>query len=149
MPARVQRTRKAGWRKGDAVIVDRTSRYGNPFVITDGRIVNHPDGDRYWSCGSSELARQCASDLYAQWLDGAGPDTYRVSHRSAYSRQRVLAAIAAGVLTGRDLACTCPLPEPGEPDHCHARVLMRRAAKRPLSPFAASEQPTATPKESR
>lgn len=40
---------------------------------------------------------------------------------------RVLAAIAAGALTGRDLACWCPLPEPGEPDHCHGRVLLRRA----------------------
>jgi hypothetical protein len=28
-------------------------------------------------------------------------------------------------LAGRDLACWCPLPErPGQPDHCHAAVLL-------------------------
>lgn len=141
MPARVQRTRKAGWRKGDAVIVDRTSRYGNPFVITDGFAVQAPDGEPYngrqWTCRTNADARGWASDLYAQWLDGAGPDTYRLNGRT-FDRRRVLAAIAAGVLTGRDLACTCPLPEPGEPDHCHAVVLMRRAAKRPLTSAAMS-----------
>ena len=27
-------------------------------------------------------------------------------------------------LRGKNLACTCPLPKPGEPDHCHAAVLL-------------------------
>lgn len=27
-------------------------------------------------------------------------------------------------LAGRNLACWCPLPKAGEPDHCHARILL-------------------------
>jgi hypothetical protein len=30
-------------------------------------------------------------------------------------------------LAGLDLACRCPLPEPGQPDHCHAAVLLQLA----------------------
>lgn len=30
-------------------------------------------------------------------------------------------------LAGRDLACWCPLPKPGEPDHCHGAVLLALA----------------------
>ncbi|WP_239162133.1 DUF4326 domain-containing protein [Acrocarpospora phusangensis] len=30
-------------------------------------------------------------------------------------------------LDGKDLACWCPLPEPGEIDWCHARVLLEIA----------------------
>ncbi|HEX5568070.1 MAG TPA: DUF4326 domain-containing protein, partial [Streptomyces sp.] len=30
-------------------------------------------------------------------------------------------------LRGRDLMCWCPLPAPGEPDHCHAAVLLELA----------------------
>ena len=32
-------------------------------------------------------------------------------------------------LTGRDLACFCPLPEPGEIDWCHARILIEESAR--------------------
>ncbi len=31
-------------------------------------------------------------------------------------------------LKGRNLACWCPLPEPGKTDWCHAAVLLREAA---------------------
>ena len=30
-------------------------------------------------------------------------------------------------LAGKNLACWCPLPEPGQPDWCHAAVLLRLA----------------------
>lgn len=30
-------------------------------------------------------------------------------------------------LRGHNLACWCPLPAPGEPDHCHAAVLLEIA----------------------
>ena len=32
-------------------------------------------------------------------------------------------------LGGRDLACWCRLPEPGEPDHCHAANLLELVAE--------------------
>lgn len=135
MPARIRRERKPGWTLAGAtrnprgaVIVDRSSRYGNPFVIVNGLIVEHPAGERVWTCGSPDRARKCASDQFEDWLNGAGPDVYVVNGRR-FDRRRVLASIAAGDLTGRDIACTCPIPAPGQPDHCHATVLMRRAAE--------------------
>lgn len=121
MPARIKRERTAGWRKGDAVIVDRTSRFGNPFRIVNEVIVEHPAGGRVWTCGSPDRARKWATELYQDWLGGDGPDTYRVRGR-VYDRRRVLADLP--LLRGRDLACPCDLPEPGEPDHCHAAVLL-------------------------
>jgi hypothetical protein len=33
MPQRIQRHRTKGWTKGEAMIVDRTSRWGNPFTM--------------------------------------------------------------------------------------------------------------------
>lgn len=128
MPSRIRRERTRGWRRGDAVIVDRTSRFGNPFRIVDDLVVRAPDGEpwngRQWTCSTPTAARQHAASLYAAWLDGHGPDTYTVRRR-VYDRRRVLAALPE--LRGRDLACTCPLPEPGEPDHCHGAVLLRLA----------------------
>ena len=36
-------------------------------------------------------------------------------------------AVIREQLTGRDLACWCPLPPTGEPDQCHAAVLLEIA----------------------
>lgn len=121
MPARTQRRRTAGWTKGDAVIVDRTSRFGNPFRITHEVIVECPKDSRVWTCGDPARARKWATELYRAWIGGADDDTFTVGSR-AYSRSRVLADLH--LLRGRDLACPCPLPAPGEPDHCHASVLL-------------------------
>jgi hypothetical protein len=38
---------------------------------------------------------------------------------------RVQAALPE--LRGHNLACWCPLPKPGQPDHCHAAVLLEVA----------------------
>ncbi|MEV4242583.1 DUF4326 domain-containing protein [Streptosporangium canum] len=38
-----------------------------------------------------------------------------------------LAEVCEIQLDGKDLACWCPLPEPGEIDWCHARVLLKIA----------------------
>jgi hypothetical protein len=49
-PLRIQRSRRRGWRKPPgAVIVDRTSRWGNKFKVAD-------------------YGRQRALELYEQWL---------------------------------------------------------------------------------
>lgn len=135
MSSRVQRKRTGGWSKASAssnpngvVIVDRTSRFGNPFRIINGLLVEHPAGERVWSCGDNASARRWAADLYDDWLDGHGPDVYEVGSRR-FDRLRVLTDLHE--LRGRDVACTCPLPEPGEPDHCHGARLMCRANGRP------------------
>jgi hypothetical protein len=119
MPQRFQRTRKAGWRAGTAVIVDRSSRYGNPWRIIDDTLVLAPDETTH-RLTTPDKARQYASIRYRAWLNGEGPDTWQIG-RKVFSRPRVLADLWR--LEGRDLACTCPLPEPGQPDHCHASVL--------------------------
>ena len=124
MPIRIQRKRNAGWRAGSAVIVDRSSRYGNPWRIIDDHILLHPDAITQ-PFGSPAEARAAASRHYRAWLRGHGPDTYQAG-RKTFSRARILADLWR--LKNRNLACTCELPDEGEPDHCHAAVLMEFAA---------------------
>lgn len=123
MPQRIQRKRTPGWRLADAttnplgaVIVDRTSRFGNPFRIEDAAEADY-----------SNPRRACVAHFRA-WLaneDGYYQDVYEVGGKT-FDRRRVLADLPA--LRGKDLACPCPPPEPGEPDYCHAAVLLRLAA---------------------
>lgn len=128
MAARIQRRRTPGWKRPlKAVIVDRTSRFGNPFRVVNHVIVEHPADGRVWTYGTPERARRQATALYREWLDGAEDDTFTVGAKT-YDRRRILAGLPQ--LRGRDLACPCPLPEPGQPDHCHASVLLQLANQR-------------------
>lgn len=117
-PARIQRKRTPGWRKpGNAVIVSRPSRFGNPFTIRQAVEAEMTD------------PRSAVAQLYSEWLrvgteGGWYEETYRIG-RQVFDRRRVLAELHT--LRGKDLACTCPLPEPGQPDHCHAVVLLKLA----------------------
>lgn len=120
---RVQRKRTAGWRVGTAVVVDRSSRYGNPWRIVDDTWVLAPDGTTQ-QYGTNPEARAVAVARYEAWLDGEGPDEWPIG-RKVFSRSRILTDLWR--LTGRDLACACPLPGPGQPDHCHAAGLIARA----------------------
>ncbi|MGW2223860.1 DUF4326 domain-containing protein [Streptomyces formicae] len=125
-PTRIQRRRKVGWsapldsegRK--PVYVGRPGRFGNPFTpdlyVKSGRIgyLDHAEG------------RRMAADDFEQWLiagdDGlwCGP-----GDESVAARRALLGAVSQ--LAGRNLMCWCPLPEPGQPDYCHAAVLLRLA----------------------
>jgi hypothetical protein len=127
-PVRIRRERKLGWRLADATtnpngawIVSRPSRFGNPFTIKDA-IDAEMDNPR----------SACASN-YAEWLrvgteGGWYEETYRIG-KQVIDRRRILDDLH--LLRGKDLACTCPLPEPGQPDWCHAAVLLRLAAQAP------------------
>lgn len=123
-PVRIQRKRTKGWRKPDnCVIVSRPSRFGNPFTIQQAI-------EAEWS----EPHRACAEN-YAEWLrvgtsGGWFEETYRIG-RQVLDRRRVLAELH--ILRGKDLACTCPLPKPGQPDHCHAAVLLELANRKPAA----------------
>ncbi|WP_434744615.1 DUF4326 domain-containing protein [Streptomyces sp. A-14] len=114
-PARIQRRRTKGWRLPEnAVIVSRPSRFGNPFLIKDA--VEAEMGNPHSAC----------TELYREWLrvgteGGWYQETYQVG-RQVFDRRRVLDELH--LLRGKDLACTCPLPEAGQPDHCHAAVLL-------------------------
>lgn len=128
MPARIKRERRPGWtlagattNPNGAVIVSRPSRFGNPFTIKDAI-------EAEWSDPRSAVVQ-----LYREWLrvgtDGGWyEETYRVG-RQTFDRRRVLADLH--LLRGKDLACTCPLPEPGKPDLCHGAVLLELAQKAP------------------
>lgn len=117
-PARVQRTRPR--KKGErgmppgAVYVGRSTRWGNPNRIVpsgDGWAVAHDHGGTVGTFLTDEAARRFATDAYRHHLN-SNPE---------------LIAAARRELAGRDLACWCPLPEPGETDWCHAAVLLEIA----------------------
>lgn len=114
-PRRIQRRRVKGWRLPEgAVIVDRTSRFGNPFTVADAI-------EAEWS----NPRRACVTNFEA-WLCDEDPqgyyqDVYEVGGRT-YDRRRILADLP--LLRGKDVACPCSLPESGETDWCHARVLI-------------------------
>lgn len=127
MPAaRIKRERLPGWTLAGAttnplgaIIVSRPSRFGNPFTIADAieAEMRNP--------------RSAVTHMYREWLrvgteGGWYQETYRIG-RQTFDRSRVLADLHT--LRGKDLACTCPLPEPGQPDLCHAAVLLELARK--------------------
>lgn len=98
MPRRIQLRRTKGWRMPPGTVkVDRSTRYGNPFKITDNR-----------SAADSVAA-------FRMWLT--------VPHAHAGLRDTRDALLAAlPKLRGKNLACWC---KPGEP--CHADVLLELA----------------------
>ncbi|MFG3336940.1 DUF4326 domain-containing protein [Streptomyces tendae] len=114
-PRRRVRERTEGWRKGDAVIVDRTTRrpaLGNPFDLE--WVYSLKLAER----GDRPAAHEAAVDLFAKWL--AGDRTYLDSNDDDLRRDRVLEHLQH--LRGKDLACPCR-----ERLRCHAEVLMQWA----------------------
>lgn len=115
-PARIQRSRTKGWRAtAGAIYVGRGSRWGNPYVVTQlGQqiaVVDSRTTGIIFSHDSEPKARLVACTWYRAWL----------------SSQPGLLAAVRRQLRGHDLMCWCPLPEPGDPDHCHAAVLLEHA----------------------
>jgi hypothetical protein len=117
-PTRLQRRRTKGWRKPEgAVIVTRPSRFGNPFTFAMAYELG------YAEYGDTEQAREAVLGAFRSWL--AGNRLMWQSEEGDTARRRLLDGIPE--LRGKDLACYCPLPEPGQPDHCHAAVLLKLA----------------------
>lgn len=114
-PKRIQRRRVKGWRKPEGcVIVDRTSRWGNPHRISQPKDwhgswkVDHPPrSPRHaatYSIRETEAdARQCAVDFFDAFT---------------------LPLLDVTPLRGKDLACTC---DPADGMACHADVLLKAA----------------------
>jgi hypothetical protein len=105
-PHRVQLRRAKGSRMpANTVKVDRTTLFGNPFSV-------------------KEYGHDRAVALHRAWLTrksiGKGQSTELRQRRRA-----VLEALPT--LRGKNLACWCALPEPGEPDNCHAALLLELA----------------------
>ena len=123
-PQRIQLSRKKGWRMpANTVKVDRTTRWGNPFAL--GEPVERGDGD-LWPFiarqipGGTEglsslriLSAELAVQAFSWWI----------------LEQPGLMLSMADELGGRNLACWCRLPRPGEPDYCHAADLLSLVAE--------------------
>lgn len=100
MPTRYQRKRTAGWRKPEgAVIVDRTSRWGNPYKVgQDGAVV----GDVVMNFRLTPFAAVWAYEHALVW--GLLPYTVADVRRE---------------LAGKDVCCPCALGDP-----CHGDSLI-------------------------
>lgn len=117
---RVQRKRSRGWSMpADAVCVDRSTGFGNPFPIIKGTMtstgVKKPtwqvgtwEGPAMWFRDTREEAQQLAVDAYRAWVMAPSQDTLREKARLT--------------LKGKRLACWCSLDKP-----CHADVLLEIA----------------------
>ncbi|HZX03866.1 DUF4326 domain-containing protein [Kribbella sp.] len=117
-PAAVRRIRgQAGWRlPTGAVIVDRTSRYGNPFTVRSILAEHKTLGVSLTDVDAAAIACR----RYAAWLDGAGPTRIQLNGSRWADRDWIRAHVHE--LVGRPLACTCPLGSP-----CHRDILLARA----------------------
>lgn len=89
----------------DTVKVDRTTLFGNPFSV-------------------KEYGHDRAVALHYAWLTGKSIGK-GLSKELLERRKAVLDALPT--LRGKNLACWCPLPDHGEPDNCHAALLLKLA----------------------
>jgi Domain of unknown function (DUF4326) len=128
MPDRIQLRRTRGWRLPEgAVKVDRSTRWGNPFA----------PGMRVISPGAYGSLASPYHGCRPVGTHGSGPRSY-VIYR-VRDRAEAVALFASYLkadpsgwppedirysLRGLSLACWCELPAEGEPDICHARILL-------------------------
>ena len=103
-PQRIQLRRSKGWRMPENTVkVDRTTKWGNPFLVTP------------------ELTREESITLYEKMIAGKpakdGPLTVAQQRET---RDFILASV--GQLKGKNLACWCSLDGP-----CHGDVLLKLA----------------------
>ncbi len=111
-PRRIRLSRAKGWRMPEgAVKVDRSTSFGNPFVVGI-----HGPRDR------------CV-ELFGFMLHGFLNISVPKGHvdEQVAARREILARLPE--LRGKDLACWCPLDQP-----CHADVLLALANDRPWKP---------------
>ena len=106
MPERVQLKRAKGWRMpANTVKVDRTTKWGNPFV---------PGKPAPFGPTKGQIVRD---KRHAFLL-----------YRSLAPLNPTLVAEAQAELAGKNLACWCGKDDPYE-DACHAAVLLELANK--------------------
>lgn len=118
VPHRVQLSRAAGWRiPDDTVKVDRSTRWGNPFVV--GR-----DGTQSECVEAFAFLAGEAAGLQALARVLVPPEGLQAT-------EAMLAELKTdpSPLRGKHLACWCRLDQP-----CHADVLLRLANGTPTQP---------------
>ncbi len=96
-PARIVLSRRKGWRMpANTVKVDRSTKWGNPFVI-----------------GKDGTRAECV-ESYRRFVAGNA-----ATKRGDVLAARSLLAASAVELRGKNLACWCPVDGP-----CHADILL-------------------------
>jgi hypothetical protein len=99
-PMRIQLSRRKDWRKPEnTIVVARPTIWGNPFPIAK---LGRPEAVRRFRAMIADPAETTA------WLY---PSIHEIRTK----------------LRGKNLACWCPPPKPGEPDICHAAILLEIA----------------------
>ncbi|GAA1110883.1 DUF4326 domain-containing protein [Streptomyces javensis] len=116
-PRRRVRERTRGWRRGGAIIADRTTKYlGNPFTLDWAYALKLAEpGDR-------AAAHEAVVELYRKWL--SGDRTHLDSDEDDIRREQVLNRLP--LLRGKDLACPCRAHL-----RCHIEVLLQWANAEP------------------
>jgi hypothetical protein len=127
-PARIQRRRTPGWRKPEgAVYVGRGSRWGNPFIVVSSARAPW----RVEIAGREPGALPGGPHLFSTWEEAAAFASrlfeLHTGPLGLYEYDADTLADLHRELGGRDLMCWCPLPADGQPDHCHAAVLLELA----------------------
>ncbi|MBX9793454.1 MAG: DUF4326 domain-containing protein [Burkholderiaceae bacterium] len=127
-PQRVQLRRTKGWRMpADAIKVDRSTRWGNPFCASSiarphDAEVRLAGGASWWTRSRWTTADTVA--MYDAWMRG---DAVCDAATGEPLPKQVVDALPARpdvhLLRQQHLACWCRLGEP-----CHADVLLRLAA---------------------
>lgn len=108
-PVRIQLSRKKGWRLPENTVkVDRSTQWGNPFVIGQTYPIKEDDG--FGDVIGQHTVKDAADAvaLFSEHMEATGW-TYDLES-----------------LRGKNLACWC---KPGEP--CHADVLLELANQEP------------------
>jgi hypothetical protein len=77
-----------------------------------------------WKIGPPPMTLERVVALHRAWITGEASDA-EIGERLAALRRQVLERLPE--LRGHNLACWCPLPQPGAPDVCHATVLLELA----------------------
>ena len=155
MPERIQLKRVRGWRlPPDTAVVARPTKWGNPFRCNhytglarvpaavgegdweyEGRIsspgtrhdYHHADG-HVTVCHVRYMTMAEIVETYRRALTGDYSPAMRMSSARFL---RVTVDDVHRELAGKNLACWCPLPVPGQPDLCHAAVLLEVASQLP------------------
>lgn len=116
MPERLQLSRRRGYRKPEgAVVVSRPSKWGNPFTVAWHRAVEAelgapPKPEAEVRAGLVTAFRSVVLHLSDSGFWGM------VDHQAVLA---IREGLERGELTGKNLACWCPLDQP-----CHADVLL-------------------------
>lgn len=131
-PIRIRLSRAKGWRLPlNTVKVDRTTRWGNPFVCHRKHEPGRPECAEAMTGVPGE--GYCCLKTFREWvascLEGRHSRTMSIiaglDAANGYPlRDAYVKSIAS--LRGKNLACWCPLDAP-----CHADVLLELANREP------------------